>query len=70
MNFLRILQIIVAVSLATFILLQNRGGGLSGIFGGASNVYMAKRGIEKKLFVATIVLAVLFFLVSLAIIIL
>jgi protein translocase SecG subunit len=70
MNYLRILQIVIAVALAVSILLQNRGGGLSGIFGGASNVYMAKRGLEKKLFVATIVLAALFLAISLANIIL
>ena len=50
----------------TAILLQSRGTGLSGVFGGASNVYRTKRGIEKTLFIATIVLAVLFFVISLA----
>jgi preprotein translocase subunit SecG len=48
------------------ILLQSRGTGLSGVFGGASNVYRTKRGIEKTLFTATIILAILFFLTSLA----
>jgi protein translocase SecG subunit len=46
-------------------LLQNRGTGLSGVFGGGGNVYMAKRGLEKKLFYATIFFAVLFFGISL-----
>jgi protein translocase SecG subunit len=46
--------------------MQNRGGGISGIFGGTgSNVYMTKRGLEKKIFIATIVLSVIFFGVSL-----
>lgn len=48
------------------ILMQSRGAGLSGIFGGASNVYQTKRGIEKTLFTATVILAILFFLISLA----
>ncbi|OGF25865.1 preprotein translocase subunit SecG [Candidatus Falkowbacteria bacterium RIFOXYB2_FULL_34_18] len=65
MNIIRILQLLIAVFLIVTILLQNRGGGLSGIFGGGDNVYMAKRGIEKKLFIATIVLSVLFFAISL-----
>ena len=52
------------------ILLQNRGVGLSGVFGGSGNIYRTKRGVEKKLFIATIILAVLFFAVSLAVILL
>lgn len=59
------LQLLIAILLIVVILLQNRGGGLSGIFGGGDNIYMAKRGVEKKLFVATIVLSVLFFAISL-----
>ncbi|MBU0636973.1 MAG: preprotein translocase subunit SecG [Patescibacteria group bacterium] len=63
---IQIIQIIVAILLAIVILMQNRGSGLSNIFGGASNVYRTKRGIERKLFIATIILAVAFFLTSLA----
>ncbi|MFH1427666.1 MAG: preprotein translocase subunit SecG [Patescibacteria group bacterium] len=70
MQVLKIVQIITALLLITVILLQNRGSGLSGIFGGDSNVYLAKRGMEKNLFIATIILAILFILVSLASIIL
>ena len=66
MDLFRIFQIIIAVLMITTILFQNRGTGLSGVFGGAGNVYRTKRGIEKTLFTATIVLAVLFFLVSIA----
>ncbi len=55
----------IAVMLITVILLQSRGTGLSGIFGGTSNVYKTKRGLEKKLFIATIILSILFFLTSL-----
>ncbi len=70
MGWLKIIQIIIAVFLMLAVLLQNRGAGLSGIFGGAGNVYLAKRGMEKILFVVTIILALLFFLISLANIIL
>lgn len=65
---LQFIQIAVSVLLMLAILLQNRGVGLSGIFGGSGNVYRTKRGLEKKLFISTIVLAVLFFAVSLAVI--
>jgi len=67
---LQIVQIIIAVLLILSILLQNRGVGLSGIFGGTGNIYRTKRGLEKKLFIMTIVLAVLFFAASLAVILL
>lgn len=67
---LQIVQIAIAVLLILSILLQNRGAGLSGIFGGTGNVYRAKRGLEKKLFIMTIVFAVLFFAASLAVILL
>lgn len=58
-------QIIVSLLLITVILLQNRGTGLSGIFGGSSAVFQTKRGVEKVLFITTIVLAVIFFALSL-----
>ncbi len=70
---LKIIQLIVAILLIVVILLQNKGAGVSGVFGGTGgggNAFMVKRGLEKKLFVATIILSVLFFAVSLAIVIL
>ncbi len=65
MKALQIAQIILSVVLMLAILMQSRGAGLGGVFGGSSNVYLAKRGAEKALFVLTIILAVLFFSVSL-----
>ena len=70
MKLLNIAQLIIAILLVVVILLQNRGAGLSGIFGGAGNVYATKRGFEKKLFYATIVLAALFFVISFIVVIL
>ncbi len=63
---IQISQIVIAILLTTAILLQNRGTGLSGVFGGGSGVYRTKRGVEKMLFTTTIVLAVLFFGLSLS----
>ncbi len=57
-------QIVVSLLLITVILLQNRGTGLSGIFGGSSAVFQTKRGVERVLFITTIVLAVIFFALS------
>lgn len=59
-------QIILSLLLITGILLQQRGTGLSSSFGGSSMEYSTKRGAEKIIFYATIVLAVLFISVSVA----
>jgi protein translocase SecG subunit len=67
MFWLKIVQVVIAILLMLAILLQNRGTGLGSAFGGTGGgVYLTKRGLEKKLFVATIVLAVIFILLSLA----
>ena len=64
--FLAIGQIIVSVALIAAILLQARGMGLSGTFGGDSAVYRSRRGVERRLWQFTIILLVLFVLFSLA----
>jgi preprotein translocase subunit SecG len=56
---------ILAVALIAAILLQQRGTGLGGAFGGEVTAYRSRRGIERTLFRLTIVLAVLFVLFSL-----
>ncbi len=66
MKELKIIQIVISVLLIVVILLQNKGAALGGVFGGNNAVFLTKRGIEKKLFVATVILAVLFFAISLA----
>ena len=55
-----IAQIIVSMAIIIAVLLQQRGGGLSGVFGGSGSVYRTKRGLEKGLFVITIILVFLF----------
>ncbi len=65
---IKIIQVVVAILLMAAILMQNRGAGLGGIFGGSGGVYLTKRGLEKKLFIATIILAAIFILLSLAVV--
>ena len=48
------------------IILQARGTGLGSVWGGGGETYRSKRGVEKILFIATIALAVIFFLSSVA----
>jgi len=57
---LNLAQIVISLLLVGAILVQQRGSGLSGVFGGEGAVYHTKRGVEKTVFRATIVLAVLF----------
>lgn len=58
---IQISTLVVSILLIISILLQNRGAGLGGIFGGEGNIYRTKRGAEKVIFIATIVLAIVFF---------
>jgi len=67
---LAILQLIFAVLLIFVILLQQKGSGLGAAFGGSGNIYSTKRGIDAVLFKATIVIAFLFFAVSLLLVVL
>lgn len=61
MMWFNVVMIVVSVLLVIAVLLQQRGAGLSGTFGGSgSGAYHTKRGLEKMIFFATIVLAVLF----------
>ena len=63
-TYLNVAQIILSTALIIACLLQIKGGGLGGIFGQADTVYRTKRGAEKTLFQLTIVLVVLFLIVS------
>jgi preprotein translocase subunit SecG len=62
---LTIAQMIRAVALIASILLQQRGTGLGGAFGGEVTAYRSRRGIERTLFRLTVVLGILFVVFSL-----
>jgi preprotein translocase subunit SecG len=55
-----IIQIIVSTLLIVAILLQQKGTGLGGAFGGSGEVFQTKRGLEKSLFISTIILSIIF----------
>ncbi len=65
MNIFDIIQLVSAIILIVLILLQSRGAGLGAAFGGEGNIYRTKRGMEKIIFRATIVFAVVFFVAAL-----
>jgi preprotein translocase subunit SecG len=59
--------IITSIALITCVILQNKGVGLGGLTGNDSGgVFTARRGIEKWLFWATIGLSILFFILTIA----
>jgi len=64
-TYLIIAQMVLSVALTMALLFQVRGGGLGGIFGQADTVYRTKRGVERTLYQLTIVLVVLFIVISL-----
>ena len=59
-----VLQIVISVALVLVITLQVKGGGLGGIFGQADTVFRTRRGVERRLHQMTIVLVVIFVIIS------
>ncbi len=57
-------QAIISIILIVVILLQQKGSGLGGAFGGEGNVYRTRRGLERGLFTMTIILGGLYVIVA------
>lgn len=65
-NYFDIALIITSIALIISVILQNKGVGLGGLTGNdTGGVFAARRGIEKVLFMITIGLSVLFFILTL-----
>jgi preprotein translocase subunit SecG len=64
--FLGIAQIILAIALIAGVLIQSKGEELGGVFGGAQGVYQTRRGVDRLLFTITIFLAIAFFAMAMA----
>jgi protein translocase SecG subunit len=63
---IQVSQISSAVLLVISILLQHRGTGLGGAFGGNDVSYRSRRGVERVLFRATILFAAIFIVSAIA----
>ena len=61
-SFLQATTLISAILTVLLILLQQRGASLGAGFGSSGELYTTRRGLEKSLFVATIVFSVIFVL--------
>ncbi len=62
--YLNLIQIVISITLIVIILLQVKGEGLGGVFGGDSGVARTRRGLERTLYNATIILSAIFLLIS------
>jgi len=58
-------QIAVGLFLIVLILLQAKGVGLSASFGGEGGFYRTKRGLEKLIFVITVIMSIIYVATSL-----
>ncbi len=66
-EYFHIALIINSIALIVSIIMQSKGVGLGGLTGmDTGGVFTARRGIEKTLFWITIVLSVLFFILTVA----
>jgi preprotein translocase subunit SecG len=64
-NYLNLAQILVSVMLIIVVLLQAKGAGFgTGLGGTTSSSFRTRRGLEKTLFQATIVLTIVFLAMS------
>jgi len=69
LTYLYIIQIVISTALIAAVLLQTKGSGLGGIFGGQGAVYTSRRGVEKTIFNVTVGLVVAFFVFATIIVI-
>lgn len=63
-NLLLLLNMILSILIVILILIQGRGAGLGSAWGGGGELFQTRRGIEKLTLRLTVVLIIIFFLVS------
>ena len=64
-SFLLILNIVLSVLIIIFILVQGKGAGLGSAWGGGGEMFQTRRGMEKTILWLTMILIIIFFIVSL-----
>ena len=63
-NALLIANIITSILIVIFILIQGRGAGLGSAWGGGGEFFQTRRGIEKLTMQITVLLIIIFFVIS------
>ena len=65
MNIFIILQVIVSIALIILVLLQERASGLGALGGGGGgSSYQTRRGMERFIYLSTVVLAIVFIILA------
>lgn len=64
-DYINVAQILVSIALTVLVLLQAKGSGIgTALGGGTTSSFRTRRGVEKTLFQLTIVLAIVFLIIS------
>lgn len=63
---LLLFQIIISIALVALVSIQGKGGGLGSAFGASYATYSKRRGVEKFVYQLTIVVVILFLIISIA----
>jgi protein translocase SecG subunit len=63
-QYLPLAQIVISILLVVLILFQQRGTALGSAFGQEGGFYATRRGIQKKIFWATVVCGALFIILA------
>lgn len=65
--YLYLAQIVLGIAIIAIVLIQSKDAGMSNMFGGGGDmgVYRTRRGVEKTLFNATIILGIVFMVLCL-----
>lgn len=66
----KIVQLTLAVIITVLVLIQGKGTGLSSAFSGMTSIYRTKRGVDKIVFISTIIAGALLVVNSLFIVLL
>ncbi|OGC45560.1 preprotein translocase subunit SecG [candidate division WWE3 bacterium RBG_19FT_COMBO_34_6] len=69
MHILRILQVIFSVMVTILVLIQTKGGGFTSGVGSSISFYRSRRGLEKSVFIFTIILSIVLVVNSLLLVI-
>jgi preprotein translocase subunit SecG len=68
-NVLKIAQIVICIMIVLLVLIQSKGQGLSSGIGSAFSMYRSRRGVERLVFILTIVFSSLLIVNSLIILV-
>ena len=65
--YLYLAQIVLGIAIIAIVMIQSKNAGMSNMFGGGGDmgVYKTRRGVEKTLFNATIILTTVFMILCL-----